>query len=292
MSTDQLQRLLLEDINARSVVVHLDRVIDEVLGRSHYPEPVAGLLSEALLVAALCSSGIKFSGRISVQLRSTGPLKLLLADCTHDGGLRGIARFDENDILGARTFRELTEGGVLTFTVEPGQRGQVWQGIVPLSGDGLAEAVAGYFDQSEQLPSLVRLSVAGRRAAGMLIQRMPGSDPESDDWNRLEHLMATVGDAELLATNSETMLQRLFHADRRRLFPARELRFHCPCTRERVATMLRGLGSRELETMIESQSEVEVSCEFCNELYVFDRLDIRGLLLSDLPDAGGGETLH
>lgn len=293
MRADRIQRLLLEDLNARSVVVHLDGVVSEVLNRSHYPDAVARQLSKALVVAALCSSGIKFTGRISLQLRSTGPLKLLMADCTAEGGLRGIARFDDEAASGQRTFRELTEGGVLTLTLEPADQARVWQGVVPVDGNSLAASVTGYFHQSEQLPSRLRLAVSGDRAAGILIQQLPGRSGDADGWNRLEHLLATVTDSELLATDSETLFQRLFHAERRRLFPARPLHFHCPCNRERVSNVLRGLGAEELGALMQEQSVVEVSCEFCGEKYRFDRLDISGLLRSGI-SAGqdGGTTIH
>lgn len=284
MNDDHLQRLLLEQANVRCVVAHLDTVYSEVLQRGRYPDLLARLLGESLAVAALCSSGVKFEGRVSLQLRASGAVKLLMADCTDGGGLRGLARFDADALLAVREFSEIAQGGVLTMTVEPSGKGRMWQGIVPLEGNSMAEAIAGYFDQSEQLPTRVILAVNESRAAGLLLQRLPGNADDDDGWNRVCRLIETVSDRELLETDSETLLHRLFHEETRRLFPARPLRFYCPCSRERVAQVLRGLGTEELDDIVESEGRVDVSCEFCNQKYSFDPLDVRRILHSDLPE--------
>lgn len=292
LSRDHLQRVLLDAANARCVVVRLDRTLDAVMGRGTYPETIQRLLAETVVVTALCSSGIKFKGRISLQLRSSGPLTLLMADCTDDGGLRGLARFDSEEDPSGADLRELAAGGVLTMTLEPSDRGQTYQGIVPMEGGGIGDAIEGYFQQSEQLDTRILLAVGEGRAAGVLLQKLPGQAEDPDGWNRAGHLLDTLTPEELLDNDAETLLHRLFHEESRRLFPQRPLRFECPCTRERVASVLRGLGRQELEDIIRSQGEVDVDCQFCNERYAFDRLDLEGLLLSDAPEAPDGGSVH
>jgi len=297
MANDSLQRLVFEEINARCVCVELDSVLDAVLGDSDYPSVVATLLAESVAVVALLSSGIKFSGRISLQLRGDGPLSLLMADCTADGGLRGIARLREGAEIpcdDAGLFRELAAGGTLTITLEPEHEGQRWQGIVPLEGDGLAGAIEAYFERSEQLATHVQLACRDGRARALMLQRLPdeggtGSDSDPDGWNRLEHLLRTLGRAELLETPGGELFQRLFHEEPRRLFPARPLRFHCPCSRERVQTVLQSLGSAELSEMAAEQDMVEVRCQFCNRAYSFDQLDIQALAQSPVE---GSQSVH
>ncbi|NKI36021.1 Hsp33 family molecular chaperone HslO [Wenzhouxiangella sp. XN79A] len=293
---DHLQRVLLEAANARCVVVHLDRVLAEVLARGPYPPAVAGLLGEALVVTALCSSGLKFEGRISLQLRSGSALSLLMADCTDDGGLRGLARFDAKALAagsaGSVDLRRLAAGGTLTMTLEPSDRGQTYQGIVPLLGSGMAEAMEAYFRQSEQLETRIRVIVRDGAAAGILLQKLPGEAPDPDGWNRLGRLLDTVSVDELQATDSATLLHRLFHEEPRRLFPARPLAFHCPCSRERVMAVLRSLGEAELTDILESRGEVDVDCQFCNENYAFDRLDLEQLIRNDAPEVPDGGSIH
>ncbi len=293
MRTDHLQRLVFEEINARCVWVQLDAVTRAVLTRADYPPPVADQLARALLVAATMSSGIKFDGRITLQLQAAGPLSLLMADCDHDGGLRGIARLKEGAELpptSTALFRTLAEGGTLALTVEPARHGQRWQGIVPLEGTRLDQALESYFRQSEQLPTRFKLAFDGERASALMIQKMPGETADDDGWNRLEYLIDTLGEEEMLAAEGEEVLRRLFHAEERRIFPARELHFYCPCTRERVAAVLQGLGQAELESLAAEQERVEVRCEFCNEAYHFDQVDLAALIQGDDPD--DSPTVH
>ncbi len=293
---DYLQRLVFEELDARCVYVSLERVVAEVLAKDDYPLPVAELLGQGLLVAAALSSGIKFDGRVSLQLQSGGALKLLVADCTHEGGLRAIAKCEEGASLPASPealWTELSGDGVLTLTLEPADGGQRWQGIVPLEGPSLARAIEAYFERSEQLVTRLALAFDGGVGKALMIQQMPpsGNDTvDEDGWNRLEHLVATVGSQELLQTTGEEMLNRLFHEDPRRLFPARPLQFFCPCSRDRVLDLLGSLGAAELNALFAIQDVVEVRCQFCNHAYEFEQDDLGELI--DPSQPGGSQTLH
>ncbi len=293
MRDDHLQRLVFEEINARCIWVQLDGVTRAVLSRAEYPPLVADQLARALLVTATMSSGIKFDGRITLQLQSAGPVSLLMADCDHDGGVRGLARLQEDAELPSSEsalFEALADDGTLALTVEPARHGRRWQGIVPIEGGSVEQALESYFRQSEQLPTRIRLAFDGDRASALMIQRMPGETSDEDGWNRLEHLVDTLGDQEMLAAEGEEVLRRLFHAEQRRIFPARELHFHCPCTRERVAVVLQGLGQSELQALAAEQEVVEVRCEFCNEGYRFDQVDLAALIQGGEPD--DSPTVH
>lgn len=292
MHGDFLQRLLFEDVNARAVLVRLDDVLDEILAETGYPPAVQVLLAQSLLVVAMLSSGIKFNGRISLQLQSSGPLSLLMADCSEDGGLRGIARVDEQAELPDSPevlFATLAGNCNLTLTLEPADGGQRWQGIVPLEGKGLDEAIEAYFVRSEQLATRVKLAVGTGQASALMIQQMPGQSDDPDGWNRLEHLIATVHADEMLEPDMERLLEKLFHQENRRVFPVRELKFYCPCTRERVLGVLQGLGADELQDMAEQQEVVEVRCQFCNRAYHFDEFDLSAIIQSG---DEGGPTVH
>lgn len=292
MQGDFLQRILFEDVNARAVLVRLDKVLDEIFAETTYPPAVQILLAQSLLVVAMLSSGIKFNGRISLQLQSSGPLSLLMADCSEEGGLRGIARINEQAELPDSVemlFAALAGDSNLTLILEPADGGQRWQGIVPLEGRGLDEAIEAYFVRSEQLATRVKLAVGTGQASALMIQRMPGPSDDPDGWNRLEHLMATVHADEMLEPDMERLLEKLFHQENRRVFPARELQFHCPCTRERVLDVLQGLGAEELRDMAEQQENVEVRCQFCNRAYYFDEFDLNALIQTG---EEGGPTVH
>ncbi|HMA98494.1 MAG TPA: Hsp33 family molecular chaperone HslO, partial [Wenzhouxiangella sp.] len=150
MYKDYLQRLLFEEVGARCVFVRLEEVIKEVLARGAYEAEEAKLLGEALLLVALISSGLKFSGRVSLQLRGSGFLQMILADCSDQGGLRGMLAWRESEEQRPRTSRLsecLGKDTVLTLTLDPSDGGQRWQGIVELEGDSLVEAVSAYFER-------------------------------------------------------------------------------------------------------------------------------------------------
>lgn len=292
---DYLQRILFEDIAARCVFVRLESVLQEVAARCGDAPPLGQrLLKEALLLAALMSSGLKFAGRISLQIRAeSGPLRMLVADCTDQGGLRGTVNVDPELALPDQEsdlFTALRGTAILTLTLDPSDGGQRWQGIVPFEGASLVEAVSAYFERSEQLPTFFRLATDGGVAAALMLQRMPGDGGDTGEWLYLQQLLATVQEAELLELDGETLLKRLFHEQVRRHFPARELVFHCPCSRERVADMLRSLGPMELSQMAEQAEPVEVRCQFCNTLYRFDATDLAAL--ESQPEPPGSRTLH
>lgn len=290
---DYLQRILFEDVAARCVFVRLEQVLEEVRARGQYEPDEARLLSQALLVVALMSSGLKFSGRISLQLRGSGPLQLLLADCSDDGGLRGMLSWREGLETRPDTARLSACAGsnaVLTLTVDPADGGQRWQGIVPLEADTLTDAVAAYFERSEQLATRFCVAVDEHCGGALMLQRMPDQEPDAEDWNRLEHLLASTRPEELLRLDGETLMRRLFHAEARRVFPPRELVFQCPCSRERVSEVLYSLGEEELRQMAAEPDDTEVRCQFCNQRYRYDALDLAALLNRDI--RGDEPTIH
>ena len=293
-SPDQLQRWLFEHINARCVHVQLKDVLREALGRQAQPPAVERLLAQALLLVSLMSSGIKFNGRISLQLQSaTSGVRLLLADCTDDGGLRCVARLNDDVSLpdaDDAIWTSLVNDGILTLTLEPANHGERWQGIVPLEGAGLAEALENYFVRSEQLPTRVRVAVTGDQASALMIQRMPGPSEDADGWNRLNQLLQTLTREELAQLSGDELVTRLFHEEDRRQFPERGLRFHCPCSRERVADVLTGLGSEEVEAMAAEGEVVNVQCEFCGEDYDFDPIQLLELIKA--PSITSSRTVH
>jgi molecular chaperone Hsp33 len=279
---DQRTRFLLEDAGVRGVRVHLDEAWREIRGRTDYPPAVAELLGEASAAAALLTAHAKVDGRLSLQLRGEGALRLLFAECTADDSLRGIAQFDED--AGPREFsrdlRQLGEGAMLAITIEnhpPSAREpQRYQGLVPLESDSLAGALEDYFRRSEQLPTRMLLAADARRAAGLMLQKLPGDAGDADGWLRAGALLDTLAPGELLDWADETLLHRLYHEEKVRLLDRRALRFACSCSRERVASVLQSIGREEALAAAES-GVAEVRCEFCGQRYHFDADAIAGL---------------
>jgi molecular chaperone Hsp33 len=279
---DVLHRFLLERAGVRGVIVRLGAAWREVAGRADYPEPLRNLLGQSLAASALLTGNIKFEGALSIELKSAGALRLLFAECSDAGHLRGLARWD--DAVPANLPLSELPGAVMAITIGHAERGQRYQGLVDLNHAHLAGALENYFQQSEQLPARIVLAANAEHAVGLMLQKLPsegGHDAAEDDdaWPRIEHLTATLGAEELLATPSQQLLYRLYHEETVRLFQLRPLAFGCSCSRERVEAMLRSLGRDEVEATLESQQGIiEVTCEFCARTYKFDRVDAQHLL--------------
>lgn len=290
---DTLTRFLLERSGVRGVVVHLDRTWAEIAGRAEYPLSVAARLGETCAATALFTGHAKIDGRLSVQLRGTGALRTLFAECTAAGTLRGIAQFEE-PVPSPLTPRAFGPGSLLAITIEstpPGASETTrYQGLVSLDADDLAEAFEAYFEQSEQLPTRVLLATLGDRAAGIMLQKLPGASPDPEDWNRCNALFETLGGQELAEQPVATLLHRLFHEERVQVLDRRPLSFGCSCSRGRVEDMMRSLGVDEArQALVDGRAEIH--CDFCGQAYLFDAEQIEALF-SIPPPVPGSERIQ
>ena len=284
-----LRPFQLERSTLRGRVVRLGDLVDQVLTRHDYPEPVGRLLGELFVLAATLAGGLKFNGTFSLQIQSDGPVSLMLADCTNEGAMRGYARYDEARLarISGSDVQALLGHGRLAFTVDQNQLGQAYQGIVELSGPTLTDCMQAYFRQSEQLKTGLKIAVdriadAGGprwRAGGIMIQRLADearddwSDEQAlEDWRRTMLLLGTATAAELVDPHlaPERLLLHLFHEEGVRVFTPHGLRFGCRCSRERVETMLRRFPEHELDDMRDDDGDVVVTCQFCNIDFRFD----------------------
>lgn len=270
---DSLRRFLFEHTGIRGNLVHLDASWRAVLDTHPYPEPVRVHLGEALAAVCLLAATVKISGSLILQIQGPGPLRTLVAQATSARTLRGVARWEGEVPAGGDLASCFGEGGRLVLSIERGA-GEPYQGIVPLSGGGIAQAIEGYFRDSEQLPTRLWLAADERQAAGLLLQRLPGEgDGDGDDWGRIGMLADTLTSAELTGLPAEQLLYRLFHEETVRLFETEPLAFRCGCSRTRIEDMLRTLGQTEVDSIIAEQGAVEVTCEFCNRGYRLDAVD-------------------
>lgn len=277
----------LPNLGLRGRIARLDEASSRALIAHPLPEPAQRILAEALILAALLGSALKITGRVSAQIKGDGPLSLLVSDYFAGGGLRGYAKFDEErakDFPPDTPFSELTGEGVLAITIEPKPGAKPYQGLVPLLAEGLARSAEGYFGQSEQLPTLIKLSAGpiyragasrGWRAGGVMLQAVPESTSaemsQSDDWQRVQMFLDTLEPYELLDTSlsAESVLWRLFHEDEVRVQPSHALKFQCTCSAEKVRSVLSSYPEEELIDLAEKDRMVRTRCEFCGEAYDF-----------------------
>ena len=266
---DHKQRFLFPDSDIRGELVQVESSVSRIIEGHNYPLPVQGLIGEAVAAVALLASTLKFKGRLALQAQG------------NEGELRAVARHSDGQDWSQGDVRTLIGDGNMVITIIP-EQGQQYQGIVPLTGDTLAQCLEAYFQQSEQLPTRLWLASGNNRAAGLLLQRLPnqlaGTDANAQMWEHLEALATTLTLEELLNLDDQTILHRLFHDTPPQLPDAQALQFGCTCTRERNRNALLSLGNQELQTLLDEDGEVTLTCDFCRHQETFDAVDLAEMI--------------
>ncbi len=275
---DSLHRFLFDNAGVRGELVQLEASWQSMLENHNYPDVLQSQLGQGIAASVLLSATIKYKGSLILQVQSEGPLTMLVAQSTSDRTFRGLvhARGDvpQGDLS------EMFGTGRLVMTLEPAEEGERYQGVVPLEGNTLSDALSTYFSQSEQLATQLWLVADGRRAVGLLVQKLPGEAKDPDAWNRIEHLASTITDAELLSLSAQEVLRRLFHEEDLRMFESQRVSFQCGCSRQKLEGALLSMGREEVDLVIKETGKVEADCEFCNRHYEFDQVDVEALFIT------------
>jgi molecular chaperone Hsp33 len=294
--TDQLKKYLFEDRSVRVQAVRLHDTWLAAQENHQYPPAVQRLLGELMAAAALLAANIKFEGSLLLQIQGSGPIALLVVECQSDLSLRATVKIREGHAVPADGNMQslLNPDGQGRFIVVldprrkvPGQ--QTYQGIVPLEGDTVAQALQHYMKASEQLDTRLWLQADTQHAAGLLVQRLPDqggaarAESTADTLARAIVLADTLEPDELVRTDIDTLIHRLYWEETLIAFEPIPVRWHCTCTRERVSSMLRTLGEREVQDILAEQGNVRVTCDFCGKPYEFDAVDCSGLFAPAKP---------
>ena len=278
----------------RGRLIRLGPLADALLGRHHHETPVTQLVGQALALVAALATALKFNGSFSLQIKGDGPIRLLLADCTDTGALRGYAQVIPErlaDLLAATpepSTTDLLGAGFMAFTVDQGPDMERHQGIVTLTGESLEEMALHYFEASEQTPCFLRLACGktanGWRASALILERIAGHggiDPDLDaaaqdeSWGTALVLAHTIKDSELLddTLSADRLLYNLFGSEGVAADRPRPLTYGCRCSRARLADVLATFGADDIAHM-ETDGVIVMTCEFCNHDFNFTRADI------------------
>lgn len=304
---DSVLPFQLDHSNIRGRVARLDGVLEGVLRQHNYPPQVEALVAEMALLTALIGQTIKLRWKLSLQVQSKGAVRMIATDYyapEADGKsarIRAYASYDADRLTEAAPFEQVGEG-YFAIMIDQGKGMTPYQGITPLNGASLAACAEAYFAQSEQLPTRFSLSF-GRssgpdvaehwRAGGVMLQHMPKASPfaakgegsgdvlqahdlvdgeEEENWNRVNVLLDTVEDLELIGPSvpPTDLLLRLFHEEQPRVFDAQAVRFGCSCSEEKVRQSLSIYSARDIEKMTTDQGRVTADCQFCGAHYDLD----------------------
>jgi molecular chaperone Hsp33 len=298
----------LDRADIRGRVARLDGVLSGILKQHDYPPAVEALVAEMALLTALIGQTIKLRWKLSLQVQSKGPVRMIATDFYapekpgDPARIRAYASYDESRITNGPAMDQIGEG-YFAIMMDQGEGMQPYQGITPLTGPTLASCAEAYFAQSEQLPTSFALSFGQSiepgvaqhwRAGGIMLQHMPKASPsvaesgsgegglllaqdlltedEGENWNRVNFHLATVEDIELIGPSlpPTDLLVRLFHEDDPRVFDALSVRFGCTCSEDRVRQSLSIYSAKDIRTMTTDEGRVTADCQFCGAHYDLD----------------------
>ncbi len=298
MMTDKLQKFLFENAAVRGELVELSDTWQQVQSRQNYPKAVQILLGEMLSAAALLSANLKFDGAIIMQIHGDGPVRLLVVECDSSLNMRATAKLAPGaNIDDDATLIQLVHAhgkGRFVITLDPHNKvpgQQAYQGVVPLDGDSIATVIENYMLRSEQLDTKIWLAASDKVSRGLLLQKLPGvggfegntqeEGHELETWNRVVALSSTMKNKELVDTDIDTLMHRLFWEETVHIFEPLHPHFQCSCSREKVASMLKMLGQDEVGAALAEEGYLEIQCDFCGQAYDFDKVDCRQLFTEE-----------
>ena len=297
----------LDNVDMRGRVARLDGVLEGILKQHDYPPQVEALVAEMALLTALIGQTIKLRWKLSLQVQSKGAVRMIATDYYgpekegEPARIRAYASYDADRLTDAAPFEQVGEG-YFAIMIDQGKGMTPYQGITPLAGGSLSACAESYFAQSEQLPTRFSLSFGQSsgpdepehwRAGGIMLQHMPKASPlaasgegsgdvlkaddlvEGDDaenWNRINILLGTVEDLELIGPSvpPTDLLLRLFHEEQPRVYDPQPVRFGCTCSEDRVRQSLSIYSARDIEKMTTDEGRVTADCQFCGAHYDLD----------------------
>lgn len=277
INNDTFQRFLFEDLHVRGEWVRLGDSFQEATRAADYPQRIKSLLGQTIAASVLLTGTLKFAGRLSIHARGHGPVNLLSAETTHLRNFRGIAKF-ESELDEAGDFKSLLGDAQLAITIDP-EKGNRYQGIVPMEKQDLASCLEHYFELSEQLDTHLLLGASEGACYGLLLQKLPDykTIDDQDAWNRIVQLAKTMGEEELLNADNETLITRLYHQEKVILYPSEPVAFDCGCSRERSLQAIHSIGQEEALDILAEEAVISLDCQYCGAGYQFDRADIQTL---------------
>lgn len=279
-------RFIFDDMPVRGLHVRLENVWKHIVGQKHYPAAIRRALGELLAAGALLSGNLKTDGTLIVQVQGQGRLKMLVVEATSDQTVRATARWDETaDMHDDESLTDLLGGNsVFVLTLQP-KDAEPWQGVVPLEGGSIAQMLINYTKRSEQLDTQIVLASSDDACGGLLVQRLPETEPDAASWEHVGTLVQTLTPEELTGLDAQHVLYRLFHETPPRVFDPENIEFACTCSRGKVSDMLLMLGGEEVGGVVAEQGSIQIDCDFCHAKYVFDETDVNALFGADVVNA-------
>lgn len=298
-SFDNCTSFFIENGVYQGRLIRLHKVINTIIDKQSYPKPIAAVVAESTVLAAMLASQLKYEGLFTLQIQSNGVISLMVVDVTSDGKIRACARYDADHLEHSQKLRKTTGeieaaphllgGGILAFTVDQGADTELYQGMVELQGKNLTECALRYFKQSEQIDTDLKLFLKAPEgestswlAGGIMLQKLPSKgsnlspEEQTETWNEAKVFMESLHENEIFdaSLTAEDILTRLFHGNKLQISTAREYQFGCRCSRNKLLQTLQTFSEDDINAMIE-KGKITATCNFCNETYTFEPGEVR-----------------
>ena len=279
-SKDTLHRFIFEDTDIRGNYVKLNHTIEEATQHQALPQNIHIALGELMIASSLLASTLKLDGSLTLQIQTNGPLKLLIAECNENLGIRGTVKW--NGPIESIAPIDLIKEGHFIITLIQKNAKTPYQGIVPMEGNSISELLENYMLRSEQIQTKLWIHSQENIFHGLLIQKLPfNSSAEALDHDAMTSAwedIAMSADKSFKTIHPELeaskILQTIFSSETIRLFDPSYPNFACSCSKKSVENMLRLIGKKECESIIEEQSSITIHCDFCNECYKYSEDEV------------------
>jgi molecular chaperone Hsp33 len=271
---DGLQRFIFEHAEIRGEIARLEEVYQTITEQRPYPPVVKNILGEALVSCLLLVGSIKFEGELSLQFQGNEALPMMIVQCDHQLHLRAFAKFKPD--LSDLDYQQAFLNGQMTLMIHQSHQTEVFQSIIPITSAEMSQNLMNFFSQSEQIATQIMITSNSKRVCGMLLQLLPGQDTQQREefWEYATKIGQTLTTQELLNLKNTEILHRLYHETEIRLLLEKNVQFKCRCSTEKMEAVLKMLGKADVENLLEEYEKVEVSCDFCNQKYYFDSIDV------------------
>ena len=288
-SKDKLHRFIFEATDVRGNYVQLNHTIEKATQHQALPENLHTALGELMVASALLASTLKLDGSITLQIQTNGPLKLLIAECNENLGIRGTVKWS-GPIASIKPIELIKEGHFIITLMQKNAKNP-YQGIVPMEGNSISELLENYMLRSEQIQTKLWIHVQNHIFHGLLIQKLPfnslatvsDNDEIKKTWERVSESAQSFNKIDPLL-DTPAMLQALFPLETIRLYDATYPDFVCSCSKKSVENMLHLIGKEECESIIEEQSSITIHCDFCNECYQYSEGEV-DIIFNELIDS-------
>lgn len=288
---DEIVRVIAKDAPVKASAI-TGRDLVERARQIHKTLPVVtAALGRTLMSGAMMGDQLKGEGAsVTLQIKGGGPLGSITVVADNGGNPRGYVQ-NPAVILPPRSDGHLDVGGAvgkngaLTVIKDLDMR-EPYVGTVPLVSGEIAEDVTAYFAVSEQIPTACALGVlvdtdqTVLRAGGYLIQLLPGADDSV--IRRVEEGVHALGEVTKALRagdmDAEGLLRRVLSGFDLEVLERHGVEYRCYCSRERVAQALISMGRAEMESLIAEQGKAELTCQFCDAVYHFDKAELEELL--------------